>query len=556
MPVRISRQRHPAPGIYRILHMKTKAVHWLSGLSCLLLLSCTESISPVDEALKTGELLWGNGTEIQGLDPHLVTGVPEHRVLIALCEGLTTYDPAGGKPRPGVAERWEISADGTRYLFHLRPDARWHNGDPVTAEDFVWSWQRLLTPALGAPFANMLYPVRNAERYHRGELEDFSQVGVRALDSHRLEVQLIAATPYFLSLLPHYSTYALHRPTLLQHGAMDDRNSPWTRPENFLCNGPFRLAEWEKNRHLRVVKTDTYWDAASVRLNAVRYLPVDKASTEERMFRAGQLHITSTLPLEQIPGWQGNPLMHLDSYLGTYFYRLNTTRPPLDDVRVRRALAMAIDKDTLVQTVTGAGERPAHSFTPPQPALGFEPDTQQPFDPEEARRLLAEAGYPGGKGMRQLELLYNTSEGHRKIAVAIQEMWRQHLGIQIQLHNQDWKVYLQKSQAMDYDISRAGWIADYEDPNSFLEIMVTDRGNNKTGWSDVQFDSLVARAARLKGEERIGTLLQAERTLISGQPVIPIYFYTNKYLLHSDVRGWQANVLDTHLPKYLYLQRD
>ncbi|MGI9344659.1 MAG: peptide ABC transporter substrate-binding protein [Gammaproteobacteria bacterium] len=525
-------------------------------LATSLLASCSDYERPIDVAYGKQELIWGNGTEIQGLDPHIVTGVPEHRVITALCEGLTAPRAKGGPAEAGVAHNWTISNDQKTYTFHLRPNAQWHNGDPVTAQDYVWSWKRFLTPSMAAPFAEMLYPIEHAEAYNTGAITDFNEVGVKALDTHTLQVVLRAPTPYFLSILKHYSTYAVHRQTVLAHGAMDERNSVWTRAGNFVCNGPFKLQSWIKDQQIHVVRASTYWDKEQVRLNSITFLPVDKASTEERMFRSGQLHITAGIPLEQIQTWRGKPAMHSDPYLGTYFYRLNITRPPLDDVRVRRALALSIDRKQLIDRILGTGELPANSFTPAQPQLGFVPDTKQPFDPEQARQLLAEAGYPNGEGIRPLELLYNTSEGHQKLAVAIQEMWRKHLGIQIELLNQDWKVYLQRQQQMQYDIARAGWIADYEDPNSFLNIMVTGRGNNETGFSDSRFDTLIRKAEMQTGAERIQTLLQAEHILIEAQPVIPIYFYARKYLLSEDVKGWHANILDTHPPKYLYLHRD
>lgn len=517
---------------------------------------CSEASKPVDSALAEKELIISIGTEIQGLDPQLVTGVPEHRVLLALCEGLVSYSPSGGEVAPGVAADWDISADGKTYTFHLRKDARWHNGDAVTAQDFVWSWQRLLSPPLAAPFANMLYPVRGAESYHTGQSQDFGQVGIRALDKHRLRIELISPTPYFLSILTHNSLFPVPAATVLQFGTMTDRNSPWARAGNFICNGPFRLEEWRKDRHLLVTKAPGYWDAAQVRLNHIRFLPVDKGTTEEHMFRAGQLHLTSSVPLERLPAWKGDPRLHTDPYLGVYYYGINVTRPPLDDVRLRQALSLAINRQQLVDRVTGGGEQVAHSFTPPQPALGYLPDTQLAFDPERARKLLAKAGYPGGEGLRPLHLLYNTSEGHRKIAVALQEMWRLHLGIQVVLRNQDWKVYLQSRNDLDYDIARAGWIADYEDPMSFLDILLTGRGNNTTGWSNARFDRLVTEATRMTGKQRMEHLLKAERVLMDALPVLPLYIYTNKYLLHPDVRGWQPNIRDIHPPKYLYLQRD
>lgn len=525
-------------------------------LAALSLSHCTETEHPVDKALAQQELLFSIGTEIQGLDTHLVTGVPEHKVLLALCEGLVSYSPGGGQAEAGVAESWTVSDDGLIYTFRLRDNARWHNGDAVTARDFAWSWQRLLSPPLAAPFANMLYPVRGAEDYHRGKLQDFAEVGIEVLDDRTLRVELHSPTPYFLSVLTHNSLFPVHAATVLEHGAMTARNSAWARPGHFTCNGPFRLVEWRKDRHLLVEKAANYWDAARVQLQSIRFLPVDKVTTEERMFRTGQLHLTSSVPLERLQAWQGDPRFHTDPYLGVYYYGLNVTRPPLDDVRVRQALSLALDRQKIVDHITGGGEQIAHSFTPPQPALNYLPDTELEFNPEKARQLLAQAGYADGAGMRPLQVLYNTSEGHQKIAVAIQEMWRAHLKIEVTLFNQDWKVYLQSRNDLDYDIARAGWIADYEDPMSFLDIMLTGRGNNTTGWGNARFDRLVTQSTRLTGHERIEKMLQAEQLLMEELPVLPIYIYTNKYLLHPDVKGWQPNIRDIHPPKYLYLKRD
>jgi len=524
----------------------------------IVLVGCGKSISPVDSALDKQILHFGNGTEPQGLDPHIVTGVPEHHLLISMCEGLTISNPKGGDNLPGVAKSWSISPDGKTYTFFLNENAKWSNGDPVIAEDFVWSWMRILTPSLGSQYPDMLYYLKGAADYHQGITNDFSTVGVKAIDKYLLQVELKNPTPFFIKLLSHYSTYPVHKETVLAYGSIDDRNGQWTRPGNFVCNGPMNLKSWELNKQITVEKNPLYWDAKKVRLNEIRFYPVSNESTEDRMFRAGQLHVTNVVPLEKCPVYieKKNPNLRIEPYMGTYFYRVNTKHPVLKDKRIRLALAYAINREQIVKKVSKCGQHAAYSFTPPGSA-GYEPQTNIPYDPELARSLLAEAGYANGDNFPILEILFNTQEGHRKIALAIQQMWQENLGISIQLVNQDWKVYLAREMTGDFQISRAGWIGDYEDPNTFLDLLRLNRGNNKTGWENVEYDQLLELANSTNDQVlRYEYLNQAEKLLISEMPIIPIYTYVRQYQISSDVKGWHPNIIDTHHPKYIYLERE
>ena len=558
-------------------------------LSLLLIIvsSCSDSVSPVDAALENQILHFGNGSEPQGLDPHIVTGVPEHHLLISMCEGLTIANPKGGENLPGVAESWDISEDGKTYTFFLNQNAKWSNGDPVTAQDFVWSWMRILTSSLGSQYPDMLYYLEGAEEYHTwlsieeikkmmesekdpeilATLEElifnhkpkpsFDTVGVKAINDYELKVQLKNPTPFFIRLLSHYSTYPVHRETVLKHGTIDDRKGLWTRPGNFVCNGPMNLKTWELNKQIIVEKNPLYWDADRVRLNEIRYYPVSNESTEDRMFRAGQLHVTNVVPLEKCPIYieNENPNLRIEPYMGTYFYRINTLHPVLKNKDVRLALAYAINRKQIVEKVSKCGQAAAYSFTPPGSA-GYEPDTEVPFNPELARSLLADSGYENGEGFPVLEILFNTQEGHRKIALAIQQMWQENLGISVELVNQDWKVYLAREMTGDFQISRAGWIGDYEDPNTFLDTLRPNRGNNKTGWENDEYDRLLELANSTNEQSlRYKYLMEAERLLISEMPIIPIYTYVRQYQLSSDVKGWYPNLLDTHHPKFIYLER-
>ena len=538
----------------------TKKINILS-ITLIFLIGCSENISPVDSGLEKQIYHHGNGSEPQGIDPHIVTGVPEHHILISLCEGLTIPNP---NPKgsdgyiPGTAESWSISDDGKEYIFKLNKNAKWSNGDPVTADDFVWSWKRILTASLGSQYPDMLYYLVGAYEYHNGQIDNFDEVGVKALDTHTLKVNLKNPTPFFIGLLSHYSTWPVHKETVLKHGDIDDRNGEWTRPGNFVCNGPFQLKTWELNNKIDVEKNPHYYDASMVRLNEIHYYPVSNVMTEDRMFRAGQLHLTSSMPTQKCPIYieEKNPNLKIDPYMGTYFYRINTENETLSDVRVRKALAYSIDRQLLVDKVTQCGQIPAYSFTPPG-SNGYQPSTEIPYDPVLAKQLLAEAGYSSDNPFPKLEILFNTNEGHRKVALAIQQMWQNELGIEVELVNQDWKVYLSREMVGDFQISRAGWIGDYEDPNTFLDLMRPNRGNNKTGWENMDFDALVEEANTINDQEKRYELLnEAEKILIDNMPIIPLYTYVRVYQLSSDVKGFNPHILDHHHPKFIYLERD
>jgi oligopeptide transport system substrate-binding protein len=531
----------------------------LAIFASICLLACGGGESNVVQGNRDGILHYGNGSEPQGLDPHVVTGVPENKLIRALFEGLAVKNPYTLEPEPGVARSWDISDDGKIVTFHINPEARWSNGDPVTAHDYVWSWDRALNPAMGNLYAYMLFPIINAEAYAKGEITDFSEVGVKALDDLTLQVTLSAPTPYFIQLMDHYSTFAVHRATIEKHGMATDRFTRWTRVENMVNNGPFNLKEWKLNRRIVVEKSDTYWDRGNVKLNGVVFYPTENVVSEERMFRVGQLHYTGTVPLEKIPVYEAmeNTPYVQAPYLGTYFFLLNTKRPPLDDVRVRWALSLAIDRDKLNKTVLQNSNVPAYSITPPD-TLGYNPPKLFDYEPDKARKLLAEAGFPNGAGWQGIELIYNTSESHRKIAVALQQMWKDELNIPVTISNQEWKVYLDSVTQMDFDIARRGWIGDYVDPNNFLDLYLTGGGNNNTGFADPRYDEMILKLAPQAGsrEERYRIFFEAETMLMEQMPILPIYTYTSKHLIHPSVRGLPSNLMDSLNLKYVWLDPD
>ncbi|MGJ8638445.1 MAG: peptide ABC transporter substrate-binding protein [Opitutaceae bacterium] len=525
---------------------------FLSSLLCvsaalLFLVGCTKKTTNVDFGNENQELFIGIGTEPATLDPHLLTGLTEYSVVMALLEGLTTLNAETMQVEPGVAQSWEISEDGLTYTFHFKKDAKWSNGDRVTPEDFLFSFERILTPLLGAPYAYMLYPVRNTEAFHTGELTDFSKVGAKKIDDHTLQIELEQATPYFLSLLAHNTFFPVHPPTILKHGGMTERISKWTKAGNFVGNGPFVIESWKLNTEVHVVKNPHFHDVENVALNAIHFLPVE-IETEERAFRAKHLHITETVPIHRIDWYRENQpeTIHFATSLGVYYYMINTSRGPLADPKVRKALAYSINREQLTEHVLKAGQQPAYHFTPPN-AGGYNTEARFPYDPERARSLLAEAGFPEGKDFPAFELLYNTSESHRTIAVAIQQMWKKELGIDIELHNQEWKAYLSTREAGDFDILRAAWFGDYDDPNTFLSLGETNNGNNHTKWSNAEYDALIKQAAvTLDPEARKAVFQKAEAILLDELPVIPIYFYVTSRLIDDAVQGWYPSILDHH----------
>ena len=534
-----------------------------TGVAAGCLPGCLRRESAVERGIREQVLHRGVGPEIASLDPHLATGTAEYNILSALLEGLVTENPADLSPEPGVAERWSISTDGLDYTFTLREDARWSNGDPVTAGDFVASFKRMLSAPLAADYAHYLYIIRNAEAYHKGRLADFSPVGAVAVDARTLKITLEHPSADFLSMLNHTAFFPVHAGTVGKHGAIDSRANDWAAPGRFVGNGPFVLAEWRRGQKIVARKSPTYWDAANVRLNGIEFHTYESRDAEERAFRAGQLHLTESLAPSKIDAYRRDAphLLRVDPYLGTEFYRINTGLPFLSDARVRRALSLAIDRGLIATKILRGAQTPAHGFTPPGAGGGVAPAGAAvgvgaiSGDPRAARELLAAAGYPGGKGAPRVELLFNSSESHRAVAEAVQEMWRRELGLTVVLLNQENKVVLDARRAGDYQVLRSAWMADYADALSFLDIWRSSSGNNYTGWSDPGYDRLLHQAARTADNAaRAALLRQAEDILLEHSPMIPIYHYSHVFLIHPSVRNWHPTALDHHPCKAVYLE--
>lgn len=496
------------------------------------------------------------GAEVQDLDPHLTLGVPEHRALTALFEGLTNLDLITMQAIPGVAESWTVSEDGMHYTFTLRDTARWSNGDPVTAGDFVYSWKRILSPGLGAEYAYLLHCLKNAKAYNEGTLENFDEVGVKAVDDRSLDVTLEGPIPYFLSMQIHQAWLPVRQSVVEQSGTMDQRGNPWSRAGTHVGNGAYKLVEWRPNEHIRVMKNEHYWNKDAVALEEIYFHPIDNLQTEERSFRTGMLDMTYEVPLHRIAVYRReNPeVLHIDPYFGVYYYRLNVTRPPFTDKRVRQAFSLALNREELTTNVYKADEMPAFSYVPPG-VPNYPYESKLEYNVERARTLLAEAGYPNGEGLPPVEILFNTSESHKTIAEAAQRIWKETLNANISLVNQDWKVYLDSMNSLDYSMARAGWIGDVVDPMNFLECFLSYSGNNRTGFNSPEYDALI-EATYKEGDptKRMAMLQDAEDMLLEELPFVPVAFYTRKYLQNPDLKGFVPNVLGYIQWKDLYLE--
>ncbi|MDJ0522787.1 MAG: peptide ABC transporter substrate-binding protein [Planctomycetota bacterium] len=625
-----------------------------------------------------------NGTEPKTLDPHIMTGQPEGRIADAIFEGVTYRDPETLAPVPGCATHWDISADGKTYTFHMRKEARWSDGTPITAHDFVYSWKRLQEPKLGSEYAYIMHMLKWAQEYNtyeshakkligpltekdktpvadmvqaamvevsdagmsakawqtllekgeaRNALKDVTHPvvlealardegtltaaelqsyeaalreegqrrrdraalarkhfgvdqGVYATDDYTLVAELKAPTPYFLEITSFYSARPVPRHVVEIPGKTDEWVDDWFLPHKIVTNGAFHLEQWRVNEKIRLVRSETYWGKDTIRLGVVDAFPYANQTLALNLYLTGGAEWCPDYPRDLVQILKKRPDFRKYPGMVVYYYRFNHTRKPFNDVRVRRAISLAIDRKAIVEHVTKLGEQPAYLFVPPG-MPGYEPPpTNLEMNVEEARRLMAEAGYPGGKGLKEIGILYNTNESHRKIAEAIADQLRKNLGIKIKAYNQEWQAYQDTTRKLDYDMARAGWIGDYQDPKTFLDMWVTKGGNNQTGYSSAAYDSLIRYAAnvyafmdvadewlpKLKERERAQSKLdavknaetpetrvaaladlrmhllrEAEAILVQDDyPIMPIYFYVVSSLVSEKVGGFVENRQDIH----------
>jgi oligopeptide transport system substrate-binding protein len=514
----------------------------------IFLVGCGPRETRVTAGNRDGILHLGNGAEPQDLDPQLISASTDQNLAVALFEGLTTLDEKTSQPIPGVAERWEVSPDGLTWTFHLRATARWSDGSPLTADDFVQSWRRILAPALGAENAYLLYPIQSAAALNDGSLKDPAALGVAAPDARTLVVTLERPTPYFPTLTALTALFPINPRVLATFSALKQRGTAWTLPPNLVGNGPFLLREWTPNARLIVEKNPHYWNAAHVALRQIVFYPIENPGVEERVFRAGQLHATYELPLSKVETYrrESPSQLRIEPYLETFFLRFNVAKPPLDRREVRAALARALDRESITRNLLSGTRVPAHHFTPPDCA-GYTARATIPDDFAEGRRLLAAAGFPGGRGFPKLELQIRNDELHAKVAEAIQAMWKRELGIDIALVQLEQKTWLQNQQSKNYTITTSRWVGDFVDPVTYLEVHQTGGGYNFNGWSDARYDELLRRAALApNAASRYEFFQQAEAILLDAAPSVPLFFGARIYLQQPSVQQWSPALLGLH----------
>jgi oligopeptide transport system substrate-binding protein len=506
---------------------------------------------------KTDRFTVAMAADPETFDTAKMSGAPEGQLAFNLFEGLMMPGPTTEGLTDtsklvvyGVAESHTVSEDGKTYTFKLRADAKWSTGDALTSADFVYSWRRVLTPGFPADYAQMLWVIQGAEAFNKGAVTDWEQVGIKAPDAQTLVVTLNEPTPYFLELLAFYTFFPVPEKAIAANA------EEWSKPENIVTNGAYKLTSYKPQQEILLEKSDQYWDKANVGIDKVRFQIISDQNAIVNAYKTGALHWTGPgLPVAQITNLLTHPDYMSEPMLGVYYYRVNVSKQdsPLFKPQVRRALAAAIDRESLVNNTMNGLFKAAPAFVPDSMA-GYTSTTKVGYDAVAAKQLLADAGYPGGQGMPAIELLYNTDQNHKLVAESVQQMWKNTLGIDVKLVNKEWKTYLQDIDTQSYQVARAGWIGDYNDPMTFLDMWVTDNGNNDTGWSNADYDKLIA-SARQEADvaKRLVLLQQAEALLLEQGPVIPIYFYTNNMLVTGRLKGFEPHNRDVHLLKYMTL---
>ena len=512
-------------------------------------------------ALPEADFTFNNNSEVSTLDPAAVSSIPEGRILRALYEGLVIRDPLDLSILPGAAESWEVSPDGLSWTFRLRPGLTWSNGDPLTASDFAFSFQRLLLPTTASPFASFLFPVVGARDFHGGS-GDWDSVGIKTPNALVLRLELESPRSYFLHLLASTALLPVHARSLQEITRLHPENwtARWLAPGNLVTNGPYTLELRRINDRIRLRKNPRYWDEAQVAFGLIDALAVEHWGTALNLYLTGGCDWLDG----SVPPLYARKLLGREDfrpsespYLGLYFYRLNCSRPPLDNVRVRQALALTANREAVCNQLLGIGQEPCTSFVPWGRLGDYVSPMQDLSNLPGARRLLASAGLPPETLGAPLVIHYNTAESHRDIAEILADTWKSALGLDIRFANQEWKVWLDSQNHLDYQISRSSWIADYPDASSFLSIFTSDNPNNRTGWKNAAFDELIARSEReLDAKKRNRLLAAAERILIEEVPAIPIYSYVAQNVVNPRLGGFHGNLLNEQNPKFWYWKSD
>jgi oligopeptide transport system substrate-binding protein len=493
----------------------------------------------------------GNAVEPATLDPQLAHGLSEAKIITSLFEGLVVADGRTLRPVPGMAHSYTLSTDGLTYTFFLRDGALWSNGDPVVAQDFVDAIERGLSKSIASPWIDFYFMLKNARSYYDGEVFSFAQVGARALAPKVLQLALERPIDFFPSLLTHWAWLPINRRAVERSGDFFDRSNRWTQVRNIVTNGPYLLKSLEIGDRVVLKKNKRYWDASNVKIDCVHFISDVSPVTEENMFITEQLDITENVPADKIQFYRAQGKLPTAVSLGTYFYWFNCERKPFDDVKVRRALSLAVDRDAIGKLRNRGTGFEAYSLVPPG-TMGYNGTELFGYDVQRAQELLAESGYPNGKGFPAVTILYNVSDNLKIVSEAVQEMWRKNLNISVKLQSVEWGTFLVERRRHRFDICRGGWVGDYNDATTFLNLLLSKNNNNHAQWTNETYDQILSQAS---GDSRPQMLAKAEALMIDEMPIIPLYFESMCHLVSARIEGWHPNILDWHPLKFIRFKK-
>ena len=486
-----------------------------------------------------------NEEEPRSLDPATGFSDVENQVITNLFDGLTEYDPKDNHPIPAGAESWKISADGRTYTFHLRKNAKWSDGSPVTAQDYEYGLKRLLNPKTASEYAFILYYVKNGQAYNEGKIKDPKQVGIKTLNKETLQITLNAPTPFFLTICALFTVKPAKQSVVEKFG------ENWALPEHIVTNGAYKLKEWIPQKAITLVKNPNYWDAARAKIQEVKFYPTADRETAIKMYESGEIDTVKRLPGIRVPELQKRPDFHVYPQNAVFYFSMNNKKSPFDNPKVRQAFSMSIDRKAITDFIMKAGEKPSGSFVP-SGMPEYKSVYEVPYDPVKAKQLLTEAGYGDPSKLPPIEMIYNTDQMYQQIVQAVQQMWKKNLGINITLRNMDWKTLVKTRMMGDFQLARDRWIGDYLDPNTYLEIFLTGSPMDYAGYSNKQFDALVAQAGKeADPANRMALMAQAEKILLEEAGLIPVATYTTTYLVKPQLKGFYGNLIDSHLVKYM-----
>ncbi len=526
-------------------------------LMCSQIISCSKKSHPdyfgvVKPSHPADELVLGGASEPKYLDPTLVSDSSSRFMSSGMFVRLVESHPQTGEIIPDLAKSWDVSADGLEYTFHLR-EAVWSDGTPLTAHDVEYSWKRLANPKTGSTYIQMVDVFENGQAFRKGQTTE-DKLGVKAIDDRTLKVKLAKPVPYFLGMI-EYMVFAPVPKHVVEKFKAQGNENVWVRPENIVVSGPFQLVEEAFKQYKAYKKNPLYYGASHVRVNKVKVLLIEDYTASMNAYKTGQHDWSSetSIPTDMLEDMRKYKDFHFDPMLTIYFYIFNTLRKPLDDERVRNALSLAIDRKMIVERITKQGQIPSRDIVA-KGIANYIGANSSIYEPELAKKLLAEAGFPGGKGFPKMTIKFNTSEGHRKIAEVVQEMWRSTLGIQVDIANMEFRNLLEDQNQKNFDIVRFAWVADYMDPHTFMQLGLSESENNKSGWKNKKYDELIELTDQTSDQKkRFELFAQAEKIMAQESPIAPIYSYTRSYMKKPYLKGFWPHFQDRHEWKYMWI---